>query len=85
MAERDWLTPQEVADHFKVTTNAVRKWVDSGLLRAELSVGGHRRIDPASVKELDRLKDIRSLKDRRSAYAALRKHNLGEEAVPPES
>ncbi len=85
MAERDWLTPQEVADHFKVTTNAVRKWVDSGLLRAELSVGGHRRIDPESVAELDRLKDIRSLAQRRTAYAALRKRNLGEGDPPPES
>ncbi|MBF0622123.1 MAG: response regulator [Magnetococcales bacterium] len=46
------LSPKQVADLLGVSTQAVHKWVASGLLQAWRTPGGHRRITKASVDQL---------------------------------
>lgn len=40
---RPYLTPNEVASLLMVAPGTVRTWADKGLLRAQTTVGGHRR------------------------------------------
>ncbi len=40
---KDYFTPNEVAQLFLVSPVTVRQWAQKGLLRAELTAGGHRR------------------------------------------
>lgn len=42
-SRRSYLTPQEVAALLMVSPVTVRQWAQRGLLRAELTPGGHRR------------------------------------------
>ena len=40
---KDYLTPNEVAELLRVAPVTVRSWAAKGMLRAELTPGGHRR------------------------------------------
>jgi excisionase family DNA binding protein len=40
---KPYLTAKDVADLLMVSTNTIRLWADSGLLKSELTLGGHRR------------------------------------------
>ena len=48
---KDYLTPKETASYLKVSTETVRQWANNGLLKAETTLGGHRRF---SVGEVER-------------------------------
>ena len=43
MAEREYLTPNEVANLLQVSPVTVRQWAQKGLLPAQTTAGGHRR------------------------------------------
>ena len=43
MAEREYLTPNEVATLLRVSPITVRQWAQKGLLPAQTTAGGHRR------------------------------------------
>lgn len=46
------LTTKEVADHFRVDSSSVRRWVAKGLLRpAVITPGQHYRFTEASLRE----------------------------------
>lgn len=40
---KSYLTPKEAAAYLKVSTETVRQWAKTGQLKAELTLGGHRR------------------------------------------
>jgi len=40
---KGYLTPKEAAAFLKVSTETVRQWAKTGQLKAELTLGGHRR------------------------------------------
>ena len=46
---RGYLTPKETAAYLKVSTETVRQWAKTGLLRAETTLGGHRRFSKEEV------------------------------------
>jgi excisionase family DNA binding protein len=46
------VNPREAAQMLGVTTQTLRRYVDVGLLVAERTQGGHRRIDRASLEKL---------------------------------
>ena len=46
------LTTGEAADRLGVTVSTVKRWVDAGEVRAERTVGGHRRIPQSEVERL---------------------------------
>jgi excisionase family DNA binding protein len=43
VADRDYLTPNEVATLLRVSPVTVRQWAQKGLLAAQTTAGGHRR------------------------------------------
>jgi excisionase family DNA binding protein len=43
VTDKDFLTPTEVASLFQVSPITVRQWAQKGLLKAQTTVGGHRR------------------------------------------
>jgi len=43
VAEREYLTPNEVANLLQVSPVTVRQWAQKGLLPAQTTAGGHRR------------------------------------------
>jgi len=45
------LTPAEAAVYFKVDPKTMVKWADAGKIRSTRTLGGHRRIYLAAVKE----------------------------------
>ena len=47
---QQYLTTGEVANHFHVTVNTVKRWVMEGKLRAILTPGGHYRIRESEFK-----------------------------------
>ena len=51
---KHYLTPREAADHLKVSTETVRQWSKTGQLKAETTLGGHRRF---SIEEVKRFSD----------------------------
>jgi excisionase family DNA binding protein len=51
------MTTAAAAEILGVSAQTVQKWVDSGHLRAWRTVGGHRRIDAASVEEMVRTRN----------------------------
>ena len=55
---RSYLTPQEVAGLLMVSPVTVRQWAQRGLLRAELTPGGHRRF---LLDEIERFASERGL------------------------
>jgi len=53
-----YLTTGQVAQELKTSTQTIRNYCDSGVIKATKSAGGHYRIEPA---ELERLKSLESL------------------------
>jgi excisionase family DNA binding protein len=49
-AERDYLTPNEVANLLQVSPITVRQWAQKGLLPAQTTAGGHRRFQRSQVE-----------------------------------
>lgn len=47
--QRGYLTPKETAACLKVSTETVRQWAKTGLLKAETTLGGHRRFNRDEV------------------------------------
>lgn len=47
--ERGYLTPKETAEYLKVSTETVRQWAKTGFLKAETTLGGHRRFNRDEV------------------------------------
>jgi excisionase family DNA binding protein len=47
--QRGYLTPKETAAYLKVSTETVRQWAKTGLLKAETTLGGHRRFNRDDV------------------------------------
>ena len=62
---RPWLTIHEASDLLGVSTATVRRWTETGDLRAFVTPGGHRRFDRSSVLGMlpSRPKQGRSLHD----------------------
>lgn len=60
---KSYLTPQEVADLFMVSPITIRQWAQKGLLKAEVTVGGHRRFMRG---EIERFAAERGLAPRRA-------------------
>ena len=52
--DKPYLTPHEVASLFMVSPITVRQWAQKGLLKAEVTVGGHRRFLRAEVERFAR-------------------------------
>lgn len=50
--DEEYLSVGKVAKIFKVSTEAIRKWIEKGKLRAIRTVGGHRRIPKNEVIRL---------------------------------
>jgi len=50
MAERELLTPGEVAVLFRVDPKTVARWARAGRLSAIRTMGGHRRFRASEVK-----------------------------------
>lgn len=52
VTDPEYMTPKEVAEFFKVSTDAVIVWADAGKLHPIRTVGGHRRFPRAEVEQL---------------------------------
>ena len=48
--EKDFLTPNEVANLLMVSPITVRQWAQKGMLQAQTTAGGHRRFTMDSVR-----------------------------------
>jgi CheY-like chemotaxis protein len=55
---RHYLSPGETAEIFEVTPASLRGWTNKGILRAETTMGGHRRYPVSEVYRLARLKGV---------------------------
>ena len=51
---RDLLTPKQVARALDVSESSVKRWCDKGVIQAQYTAGGHRRITMAEVVEFVR-------------------------------
>ncbi|MCB1831732.1 MAG: response regulator, partial [Gammaproteobacteria bacterium] len=51
---KPYLTPTEVANMLRVATVTVRMWAQKGMLKAEVTPGGHRRYMLQEVKRFAR-------------------------------
>ena len=49
-ADRDYLSPNDVAKLLKVSPITVRQWASRGLIDATTTAGGHRRFTPEAVR-----------------------------------
>lgn len=47
-----WLRPHEAADLFGVDRRTLARWHAAGLLKAQLTAGGHRRFRECDVRNL---------------------------------
>jgi excisionase family DNA binding protein len=54
VVEREYLTPNEVANLLQVSPVTVRQWAQKGLLPAQTTAGGHRRFARAVVQAFAR-------------------------------
>jgi len=52
--KKSYLTPTEVAKMLRVATVTVRMWAQKGMLKAEVTPGGHRRYSLQEVKRFAR-------------------------------
>lgn len=55
---KPYLTPTDVADLLMVSPITVRQWAARGLLKAELTPGGHRRFLPQEVERFARERGV---------------------------
>lgn len=67
--DKPYLSPAEVADLLMVSPITVRGWAMKGLLRAEVTPGGHRRFLRAEVERF--LREQRSVGERRRPLRVL--------------
>jgi excisionase family DNA binding protein len=58
MAEKRFLTPNEVASLLMVSPITVRQWAQKGLLEAQTTAGGHRRFSRAVVEAFARERGV---------------------------
>jgi excisionase family DNA binding protein len=65
----DTISTQEAARRLGISVQTVQRWVDMGQLRAWKTVGGHRRIEAASVAELLRDRGAATAPDRSASGA----------------
>lgn len=65
MLKRDFCTTREAADMLGVSLRTAQLWVDSGILEAWRTEGGHRRINLGSVERLVKEDRSGNLSDRR--------------------
>ena len=56
LQDKPYLTAKEVAELLMVSTNSVRVWTDKGMLKAETTLGGHRRFPRAEIERLMKLR-----------------------------
>jgi excisionase family DNA binding protein len=66
--EKHYLTPNQVAEKLMVSPITVRGWALRGLLKAEVTPGGHRRF---LVAEVERFARERSSQDRQRPQRVL--------------
>ncbi len=50
--DKPYLTAKEVASLLMVSTNSIRVWTDKGLIKAETTLGGHRRFPRGEIERL---------------------------------
>jgi MerR family transcriptional regulator, light-induced transcriptional regulator len=67
------VTPKDLAEAIGASESSIRRWVDSGAIRASRTAGGHRRIDQAEA-----VRFIRSI-----GATIIRPHLLGLPARDP--
>lgn len=72
MIKRDFCTTREAADMLGVSLRTAQLWVDSGILEAWRTEGGHRRITLASVERLVKKDQVGT-----SAYSSTKPVDLG--------
>lgn len=53
-----YLTPNQVAEKFKVSPITVRQWSSSGKLNCQTTPGGHRRYSPTDIAEFAKASGI---------------------------
>jgi excisionase family DNA binding protein len=58
VAEREYLTPNEVATLLRVSPITVRQWAQKGLLHANTTAGGHRRFSRQVVEQFARARGM---------------------------
>jgi CheY-like chemotaxis protein len=56
--KRQYLSPGETAEIFKVTPASLRGWTSKGIIRAEITQGGHRRYPLSEVFRLAQNKGV---------------------------
>ncbi len=56
LPDKPYLTAKEVAELLMVSTNSIRMWTDKGLLKAETTLGGHRRFPKAEIERLIKMR-----------------------------
>ncbi len=49
MGEQSWMSTKEAAALLEVSQRTVQNWVDSGKIKANLTMGGHRRLSRVDV------------------------------------
>jgi excisionase family DNA binding protein len=59
VSEHSWLSTKEAAALLEVSQRTVQNWVDSGKIKANLTMGGHRRLCRADV--IKHLSSVRPL------------------------
>jgi excisionase family DNA binding protein len=59
VSEKDFLTPNEVANLLMVSPVTVRQWAQKGILRAQMTAGGHRRFSRDVVESFARERGLR--------------------------
>jgi excisionase family DNA binding protein len=77
MIQREFVTTREAAQYLGVSLRTVQLWVDSGVLEAWKTEGGHRRISAESVGKLVRAES-------KSVKAGGTPKPVGSDAVPAE-
>ena len=61
MGEQSWMSTKEAAALLEVSQRTVQNWVDSGKIKANLTMGGHRRLSRIDViKHLSKIRPILS-------------------------
>jgi len=62
--QKEFLTPQEVAQMLMVSPVTVRQWAQRGWLKAEVTAGGHRRFLRATIEEFAQQRGLTLLRPR---------------------
>jgi len=60
LPDKPYLTAKEVAELLMVSTNSIRVWTDKGMLKAETTLGGHRRFPRAEIERLIKMRETPS-------------------------